>query len=564
MKLPPPPRTGIAAVDRQISQLARMAQIAAQQQAAGRERDPALDLYQTEFIGYSRERLGLTFWSGVNQPGQLEVALAIEDSVRKQLQGLPAPQVFRMKGGHGLGKSVLLGALANWFFDCFTDSITLTSGPKMEQVKRLVWKEIRKQRPKDSPGYLLPEAPEMWMDRENHPGWFAIGQAADNTGGQGSAKVQGQHGPYMCHIYEEAEGIPGWMFAATDAMMTGGHVNIWVLGANPATQVSAFHELEGQDGVLTFQLSLLDFPNVVHGRDIIPGATSRAWVNRKIAKECQPVTTHNPDKRTFEVSWEVPGKDGEFYPAGTIWLPSEEFQWRVMGVAPDVAERSFVSSARYELAETREVGDPDPTELQIGADVARFGFDRGTVYSLQALVLRLEDTIAQQDSFAYFYAIKEVARRGYERGAGRCSIRVDGTGGFGVGVIDLLWADDDLRRWFGDALEVLEVHFAASPSDGERYFDIATEMYGELAETLKGCRLENAPNELKVDLTARLWEPRNVKGKTVKKLEDKERFRKRYKRSCDHGDGAALAAAPQFVFAGISRRWVDVGLGGME
>lgn len=554
MKLPPPPSTGIPTVDRSLRQLARAANLAAQAAEAQRERDPILDEYQTRFVDYSWDYLGIKFWSGTREPGQLEIARDIEESVELQLKGLPAPQIFRMKGGHGLGKSVLMGALVNFFFDCFPDSITLTSAPKFDQVKRLLWKEVRKHRPKTAPGYLLPEAPEMWMDRENRPGWFAIGQAADNSSGQGSAKVQGQHGPFMCHVYEEAEGIPQFMYSATDAMMTGGQVNIWVLGANPATQYSAFHALEGHPNVKTYQLSLLDFPNVVQGVDIIPGGTTRRWVNEKIAAWCVPVAEHNPDRRTFTVAWDVPTQDG-LKPAGTIWMPGDEFQWRVMGVAPDIAERSFVSSARFEAAERRRIEVADPTHLQVGVDAARYGFDTGTVYSLQGLVLRHEANINQQDSFAYHEEVMRAARKGKARGAKTLSIRVDGSGGFGSGLVDLLRADSELMGMF-ESVEVLEVHFASNPNDRDSYYDIITECYAELAETLLGCRLETPPNELKVDLTARRWEPRNKEGKTVKKLGDKEQFRKDHKRSCDHGDGAALAAAPDHIFAGLRPREV--------
>jgi hypothetical protein len=357
----------------------------------------------------------------------------------------------------------------------------------------------------------------------------------------------------MCHIYEEAEGIPPFMFSATDAMMTGGRVNIWVLGANPATQYSAFHELEGQSNVITYQLSLLDFPNVIQGHDVVPGGTTRAWVNEKVLKWCTTVPSHNPDKRTFTIGWDVLKEDGSILEAGTIYQPNDEFQWRVMGVAPDIAERSFVSSARFEAAEKRVIENADSTHLQLGLDVARYGFDSGTLYSLQGLVIRHEATLSQLDEFAYLEAIKTAARQGRARGATRLSLRVDGTGGWGAGPVDLAKADDELNQMF-EEIEVLEVHFGSSPSDKDAYYDIVTECYAELAETLLGCRLENVPNELKVDLTARRWEPRNKEGKTLKKLEDKERFRKQFKRSPDHGDGAALAAAPMHIFAHIRPR----------
>ena len=103
---------------------------------------------------------------------------------------------------------------------------------------------------------------------------------------------------------------------------------------------------------------------------------------------------------------------------------------------------------------------------------------------------------------------------------------------------------------------MLEVHFASSALEEGSFADIITECYAHLGESLKGLKVMSPPAELEEDLTDRNFEFVNRQGKTLKRLEPKEAFRKRHVspehpngRSPDDGDGVALAAAPDFVFA---------------
>lgn len=558
MKLPPVVNTGIAPVDRAQRQARQLARYLLQQQGGRRvEWDPALERYQADLVAYCRERLGVALWPGGDRPGQLEIARDIQESARLQLQGLPAPRVFRVKGGHGCGKTVLLACVLLWFYECYPRSVTLTTAPTLDQVKKLLWKDVRKLAPADLSGELMPDAPELYMDRERYPNWFAIGRSTNDSGGQGTAKAHGQHERFMLHLYDEAEGIPAFQYAATDAMMTGGTVQLWLLSANPATQFSAFHQLEGRPGVRTYQLSLLDFPNVREGREVVPGGTSREWVNAKIVEWCDVVQGHNEDKRTFAVPWEVRGPAGTVYPPGTVFQPKEgkDFTWRVLGVAADVAANAFVSYARFEAAQARPLpARRDLRRVQLGVDCARFGTDAGKVYRLLGGLLEHCATLSSQDTDAYVAAAERAALEAHALGAEECQVAVDGTGGYGAGVVDGLRKSLRLREAFGDGLVVVEVPFGAAAHDAEEYDNVITELYAHAAEALKGVTVAaDVPNELKVDLTNRLYGYVNRSGQTKKALEDKEKFRARMKklgqgaRSCDDGDGAVLALAPAFV-----------------
>ncbi|UWX64187.1 hypothetical protein [Deinococcus rubellus] len=501
-------------------------------------------------------------WAGRNgKRGQLELVQDIGASVRRQLAGdKAAPKIFRVDSAHGVGKTFIAAGLVNWFFDAFTPSTTISTAPSADQVELLLWKDIKSQRKgKQLPGRVLPGSPRM-VKSENH---WAIGRTTSDAGGQGTARAQGQHAKYMFFVVDEAEGVPAYQYDAINAMMTGGVVLIWLLIANPMTRTSAFHKLGKQPGVQNYVFSLLDFPNVVEGVDVVPGGTTRTWLDQMIGKHCEPVLQHDEDLLTFEVAWEIQVEgDGAVYPPGTIFAPNAEFQFRALGVAPaSNAGDALISTGRFEAAINRPRPEhADFRVAQIGVDCARYGNDAGNVWLYQELTLTREAELRQVDDFRYVEAIRAAALKAIAAGAELISFRIDGTGGYGSGKIDISKADAALLEaatLAGCTLIFHEVQFNRVPHDGERYADLATEMYGEAAEMLKIASVPNPPEHLQTDFTERRakFVARNEGGnrRIVRRLESKDEFKSRVKptRSPDDGDGAALALAPEEIFKAV-------------
>lgn len=507
--------------------------------------------------------LGIEPWAGRNgKRGQLELVQDIGKSVARQLAGdVNAPKIFRVDSAHGVGKTYIAAGLVNWFFDAFTPSITITTAPTKDQVELLLWKDIKTQRKgRGLPGRVLPGSARM-VKSDNH---WAIGRTTSDTGGQGTARAQGQHGKFLFFVFDEAEGVPQYQFDAINAMMTGGTVIIWLLIANPMSRNSAFHKLGKAPGVLNYAFSLLDFPNVAEGVEIVPHGTTRSWFNGMVVKHCEVAQAHDVDLLTFEVPWEVSAevRDGEWmtYPAHTIFIPNAEFQFRVLGVAPATnAGDALISVARYEAAVTRPVpGVRDMRVAQIGVDCARFGNDAGNVWLYQGQVLEKEADLRQVDDWRYAEAGKKAALKAIGQGATTVSFRVDGTGGYGGGKIDILKADAALLEAAtaaGCQLLFHEVQFGSLPSDPERYYDTATELYAEAAEELLHVSIPRPPEHLQSDLTERrtrfMFRTVREKRLAVRKLESKDEFKARVKpaRSPDDGDGAVLTLAPERLFA---------------
>lgn len=508
--------------------------------------------------------LGLSPWAGRNAKGQRELFQDIGKSVRQQLAGEPAIKIFRVEAGHGVGKTYGGAMLVNWFFDAFppsgvASSVVLTTAPTATQVEDLLWADVKTMRPGSLPGRVLPGTPRM-VKASN---WWAVGRTTTDAGGKGTARSQGKHPEFGLFLLDEAEGVPEFFFNAVWAMMTGGRVIIVLLFANPQTRTSRFHKIGREPGVSNYRLSVLDFPNVLDGRETIVGGTRREWVIGCIQKWCDVVPEMNEDSHTFTVPFDVPPPEqgeGTHGPAGTVFEPNTEFLFRVMGVAPaNMAADTFVPVGRFEAAVKRgKVRDEGlfPNAARLGIDCAGYGTDMGTLYvRLGKRVWRaaqMSKRDSNQDPFDYWQKTRQAALPLAKQGVTSLHIRIDAGGGFGNGVYDRLKRDAELQAAFPD-FQLHMVHFGGSPHDPEAYSDMGTNLYAEAAEAIKGLGIVNPPETLEGDLCERRYKWVSRAEIAVKKLQSKDEFRRElqkqgHARSPDDGDGFVLSVAPDFMF----------------
>lgn len=520
-------------------------------EAARTARSRNMTRYQRDLLGYAERECGFTPWAGVDDDeGQLEFFQAVQQSVADQLDGRPAVHEFSIKSCHGVGKTKGCSILVNWFFDAFPQSVTITSAPSDDQVRTLLWKDIRSSRPLWGRRHLKPADP--FMSRGD--GWFAMGRVTNDAGGTGTARFHGQHAKFMLFVFDEADGVPEFAYGAVDGMMTNlgpGMVLIFIRIGNPATRTSEFHRRHTAPGVHSINFDALRFPNVYHDdTTLVPGGTTREWVTKMIGKHCEVVPTADEDAQTFTVPWDAVDKHGTPAPAGTHLRPNGQFLFRVRGKTPkNETLESFVSEGRYEAACERDVTpllQPEDTNFAaIGVDMARYGADGGTVYLHHRLRLSREAVVQGQDTSGYVPRIEAVIHKAIRQGAKRVELRVDNTGGWGIGVIDH-FKD---AEYPGVTFEVIEVNFGAAATDFTSYYNLATEMYAEADATLARTRIDTPSDELRDDFTDRRLYYRHGRDKRyVQKAEEKDDFKKRHKRSPDDGDGAVLALAPARLF----------------
>jgi hypothetical protein len=322
-------------------------------------RPSPFDRYRFDPLGYIVEQLDWTPWRGTEaQPGQADVLDAYTLALRQQFErrsfehgeiaeadlvwwhpGQVIQNRIRVEAGHTVGKTMSAAGIVSHFFDCFLPGVGYCFAPSDDQINDLLFKEIRKQRRgKPLPGRVL-EIPEI-----KHMGdHFVKGRATSNARGKGTERVQGQHEQHLIFILDEAEGIEDYVWDALESMTSGGIV-IVVMLANPRTRISRFHKAAADPRVRSFRISCLWHPNVLEGREVVPGAVRRDYVDGMIDLHCQVVPAHNDDEHTFEVPWRP----------GLIFAPDTEMLFRVLGIAPkNLADNTLIPVGRYEAAKLR-------------------------------------------------------------------------------------------------------------------------------------------------------------------------------------------------------------------
>lgn len=526
--------------------------------------------YQRHMVKFFREVLGLEPWRGENgKPGQLEILEDMQRSIRDQLDGKPdVPFIFLGEAAHGLGKTFVLEAGTLLFFhEAFPPapgeaSVVLSTAPTSVQVNDLLWKDVRKliemaaeRGYKVGRGILPSEA------RINKTGThFAVGRTTNDSGGKGAERSQGQHNTFQAVLFDEAEGIPDFFYNGVKRQFTGNRVKLWVLMANPKTRTSRFQRMKLQAGVTSYRLSLLDFPNVVHGREIVPGGTTRevfnAWLFDMEDFGAHPIDEDDPARYTFQTPWEVEAPDGRVFPPGQRWLPQRGFLYGALGIPPEGGDGdTFITASQYEAATQRPPRPKTGTLARIGVDAGRFGKDSGKVYLDLDGNVSLIGSVQAQDGWAYFRLVLKAAQAAARAGYTELSTRVDGGGGFGATVIDICKASAEIRELFGVAT-FHEVHFGGTPHTPEKYADLITELYALAGQLMPSTSIRGGSPRLEEDLTDRKfgYVVKNIDDtrREVKELESKKVFKKRHEgRSPDDGDGYVLAVAPEYVFAQV-------------
>jgi hypothetical protein len=263
-----------------------------------------------------------------------------------------------VKASHSVGKSFLAGSLVNWFFDCFDPGICITTAPNASQVRDILWKEVRVQRPADLRGALQPKAPRM----ETTPDHFAVGYTARDD-----SAFQGRHEEFVFIVFDECVGVASPFWDGAEGMMTGQNC-MWLVICNPTdTGSRAYMEATTSGKWHVIDISALDHPNIaaeLSGRPpLFPKAVGLDWVNGRIKDWC---TKLGSDHQAGD--FEFPPSSGQWYRPGAL------FESKVLGLWPTQGSTSVWSEAMWKACLVPQPCDTDE-ELVIGCDVARYGDD---------------------------------------------------------------------------------------------------------------------------------------------------------------------------------------------
>jgi len=286
--------------------------------------------YWSKFAGYENHQ-----WDGTPDP----FATAINALAERKWVGI--------ESGTSTGKTFILPRIIYWFLDVFPNSLVVTTAPKKEQLKRILWMEMASAFDKFTRIRTFAEMLTLSLvvdsrskkaqnsftrTTEYDVGHEAIGFVSQVGAGEESAtKMQGFHRENMLFVLEECAGLPPAIIKAVENTSTAEN-NLVIAVGNPDSQLDALHQFCGLSKTVHITISAYDHPNIVLKQSLIPGA----------------VTVSSIDFRKEEY-----GEDSPFYKS------------RVRGIAPTEAVDSLFRNAYMEQC---NVNNP---EAFIGGDINR-------------------------------------------------------------------------------------------------------------------------------------------------------------------------------------------------
>ena len=182
--------------------------------------------------------------------------------------------------GHALGKDFISGGLPLWWQTTRYPAKTILTGPKAQQVQEITWNELVKHagnwRDNLPPlGGRLLHGKYEW-DEEHFILAMTTSHSESHIG-----KLQGYHSPHILVICTEAQAIANSIKEQLDGLLTSGEALLIAIG-NPLHTTGWYADgLRRPDRNLVINLDCEESPNVIAGRDVIPGLCSKAWVDEK-------------------------------------------------------------------------------------------------------------------------------------------------------------------------------------------------------------------------------------------------------------------------------------------
>lgn len=431
---------------------------------------------------------------------QIEIAHMVRDESR-----------IAVKAGHSVGKTHLAACIVIWFLCCFENSIIITTAPSTHQVNNLIWKEIRKLALKATvalPKGLMPKKSEWYVGAD----WKAYGLCTDK-----GERFRGEHAEHLLILMDEANGVPSFAHeeAANMATAPGNKIVMW---GNPVAPVGEFYQAFNRDDAIwkTLTISSMQHPNVVHRRQIIPGAVSWQWVNERVHKLCNRI--EEKEKKPLDFQWP--------FESGKWWHPRSIFLSRVLGEFPEEGPDSLFSLSDINHAVETQLPIDITSTVDIGVDCARLGGDSSVIIARRGPSVLNRDKWDSRDTTFLSGRIVNMIRGFTEQGIPVGSVIVDAIG-IGGPICDNLARQKDEGAF--QCERVIAFQVSEKASDVIHFDSKRSEIAFALAARIKSGQLDltRLSEEAKDDITLQLSQIKfgYTTGKAQQMIESKEKYR---------------------------------------
>jgi hypothetical protein len=364
--------------------------------------------YVNDPAGFAKHELQFTF-----TPNQTAMAEGL----------LKPPYRVLAPSANSQGKTSAAAVITIWWFCTRSPCIIRTTAPKYEQVKDLLWKEIRKlARRLKRPLPFLPKACRIERAEDD----YAMGSTAI-----GETSAQGHHGPNQLFIFDEATGVPPEIWTATESMWKPPD-HAWLAIFNPTmttakvylefSRVETATRREEKGGWGLVRMSALDHPNIKAELSGLPPPVPDAMgivEFTRLLKQWSTATGADPTlpigqeggPSVEDVVWpplwatEYAARTGE---SPAVYRPGAEAEARLLARFPSQGSTAVWGEVDW-LAACRELPGMapmvdwdlrDPPEVppipELGCDVARMGDDMTCIHARSGFISLGHETAAKR------------------------------------------------------------------------------------------------------------------------------------------------------------------------
>lgn len=463
-----------------------------------------------------------------------------------------------IRSPHDVGKTFLMARVVLWFGSSFPQSKIITTAPTHNQVKRLLWSEIRTGWKKSK----TPLGGEMLMTEwKLEEDWFAVGFTSkgdkDSGEGQGTASgFQGFHAPYILIIFDEATGIPRHIWNQVEGMLTSAHVKFVCIG-NPTSRQSEFFKCFKDPAWHKIKISCFDSENlkangIKHMADLEDEiAMVRALSDEDKEARLSSYVVVRPQLLTCKAVVAAAIKWGITHPL---------FVAKFLGDFPEEGENSLITLGDVEKAQLRwqerymgrkneeMIPYKDPHGRYVGVDCAGYGPDKIVVVMIEDNLQVKRITIPKTSENLTGAIVGEITKLFNQRYRVPVEkILIDGTGGYGMGVIDGLRENQKLKDkqtvpTLRSNILISDINFGGGFDDEEdkkHYTNQKAKMYKLLGDALKE-DLHLMQDQVYLEELPNILYSLNKKGQLM--IESKEDYKSRTGMgSPDDSDAIALA-----------------------
>lgn len=342
-----------------------------------------------------------------------------------------------VQAGHAMSKDWTAGVLViTWLLLHWGRAKVIVTAPTNRQVKDVIFKEITTQY--DRLRTNFPEFRKDWITAthlEFSPQCFATGFTTRDTKDM-VGKFQGFHSPNMLIILSEAQAIDPGIFKQLRGLMTSENSRLIELG-NPIVPFGDFYEhcTNPALGYHVVHLPVSRSPNIIAGKEVIPGMASRGWLV-EFQNDLGPGYAEDPD-----------------------------YQTRVLAEFPQQSSLAWIPLMKIKACVNKKFKDSDKLKVG-GLDPAGEGDDESVHCVLEG------PRMMKQDCFRKVLTPETV---GWARGL----IEDEKLAAFGIDE----GYNPGIRDWLNfERMPVVGINFGSTENVPEKYANMGTYIWGLLRE----------------------------------------------------------------------------------